>query len=154
MTASETPVIRFPLATSELSEWIPHRQPMVWVDEVSWVTSDEGECIAEVKKTAHYMSTQGLRQSTLLEWMAQSFAFVSVSQALSGFVPMEEMPEKAYLVAVRGLKFPATLPKSGEKVKIWVGKPRCLGPLSLFEAKISNSAGVVVTQAQLKVYVE
>jgi len=66
---------RLPVSTQDLLRYIPHRPPMVWVDTVVDFGKDHGEVLVKVRKDAHYMSPEGLRASSLLEFIAQAYGF-------------------------------------------------------------------------------
>ena len=97
--------MRFPVPVQELEKRVPHRPPMVWVDEVVAVTPTHGECSVKLNKTALYMSSEGLRQSSMIEWLAQSFAYVRATQHLCGLLPPVAKPNRVFLVGVRDAKY-------------------------------------------------
>jgi hypothetical protein len=154
LTHPKKVLLEFPLPVSKLGDWLPHRPPMVWVDEVVEITAETGVCAVTIQEKAGYYGESGVRETAPIEWMAQSYGFIKTAQALSGFIPLTDSPNKAYLVAVKGLSFEGALPRAGERATIHIGQTRQVGPLSLFEGIIKNQAQHVVCRAQVKVYAE
>ncbi|NJL25529.1 MAG: hypothetical protein HC902_10395 [Calothrix sp. SM1_5_4] len=64
------------ILATDIMSYIPHRPPMVWIDEVTDYSASGGECLVRVKQNALYMGPQGLRASSCLELMAQAYAFL------------------------------------------------------------------------------
>jgi hypothetical protein len=71
---------------------------MVWIDEVQSALENEGVCTVSLTKTGMQCSSRGLRQSTLVEWLAQGAGF-----AQAAF--LEQSAKNAYLAAVNSLEY-------------------------------------------------
>jgi predicted hotdog family 3-hydroxylacyl-ACP dehydratase len=93
-----------PIPVSTFEDAIPHRPPMVWIDNVLWADDKEGECEVLINKKAHYCNEKVIRQSSLIEWMAQSFGFC---RALHWHqTGVGTTLKKAYLAAFQDFTFP------------------------------------------------
>ena len=154
---------RYPIPVEELQAWVPHRPPMVWVNEVLWATADEGECRVRLDAKAHYFSESGLRLSTLIEWVAQAYGYVQASRALirnSAGGGNTHRPSKAYLVGLRDTEFfagPTQIRhqlQPGEEASVIVRRVRELGPVSLVDGEVRRPTGERLLKASLKLYAE
>jgi predicted hotdog family 3-hydroxylacyl-ACP dehydratase len=151
--------LAFPVATSGLGEYLPHRPPAVWVDEVRSVAPNEGVCRVYLRTSAHYADARGrIRESSYVEWIAQAYGFVAACQVLSGIAPEEKRPEKTFLVQIRDLKLSeepaATLISEGDWIDVHVKRTHRLGPLALIEGEVRSSKEVVLARVKLKLYAE
>lgn len=88
----------FPISSQDLQASLPHRAPMVWIDFVDRANQNEGLCRAILKKTGPQCSPNGLRQSSLIEWLAQGAGFTFAALAHSS-------PQTAYLVSVSKFEY-------------------------------------------------
>ena len=96
----------FPLHVRELEEWIPHRQPMVWIDEVLSADGVQGECLVRLRADALYMGPGGvIRPSSMIEWIAQGYAFVRAAQTKLHLISADIKPKRAFLVAITNARF-------------------------------------------------
>lgn len=149
----------FPIDVRELEEWIPHRPPMLWISEVSWADATSGECVARIEPEGHALGKDGImRSSSMIEWIAQSYAFVRAAQALTGAGPAHAKPKRVFLVAINDARFeyldrPGLL--DGENsFRVRVKTDRELGPLSLVEGKVLSRSGELLASAKLKLFAE
>ena len=134
---------------NELADYLPHRPPAIWIDEVT-----EEASYVVLKKSAPYYSNGVLRPSSLIEFIAQSFGYQSALKILdSGVKPTAA--SKAFLVAVTKctLKDTATL-KVGERLKITIGDTKVIGPITVISATVTDSNGTEYANASLKVFAE
>src|SRR5688572_7896973 len=101
------PLLKLPISTKDLAKWIPHRDPMVWIDEVVTVEPAFAICRVGVDKNRAFCDQSGLRPSAYIEWMAQAYAF---SEAARKILEVGEGQvaalNKAYLVAITKAEFP------------------------------------------------
>lgn len=145
----------FPIPVSRLAEIVPHRPPMVWVDEVSWVNATEGECRVRLDPGALYRGRRGLRSTSIIEWIAQSYAYVRAAQAISGTPGAPTAPPQVvYLAAVRDAKLGALVGKQPVEIRVLVRSNRSFGPLALVEGQVMDGCGNLLGSASLKVYAE
>ena len=144
------------MPVSRLQQWLPHRGPAIWVDQVNWVTENEGECQLTLRPEGHYLSTGGLRQTSLIEWIAQSYGFVRTCQMISqGPQGREKKPEKAYLVAIRDVEWAESVPQSNSMtLRIHVRKTHQVGPIALVEGHVYGPEKTLLAKAQLRLYAE
>ncbi|MEQ1878164.1 MAG: hypothetical protein ABL958_16090, partial [Bdellovibrionia bacterium] len=99
---SETAVreFKYPVAVAQVQECLPHRDSAIWVDEITWALADQGECRIIFKDGANYTDSGFIRDTSFIEWMAQSFGYVSACQVLSGLAGGKQKAQKAYLVGI------------------------------------------------------
>jgi hypothetical protein len=166
--ASAADVLQFPIPVSRLARWLPHEGSAIWVDEVSWVTASdaatEGECLVRVRNRANYRGPRGVRQSSAIEWMAQSYGYACAARALARAfaagesTPEEPRPTRVFLVAIRGAEWPggARLERlsEGDQVRIHVRESTRIGPITLVEAQACATDGECLARAQLRLFAE
>ncbi len=140
-----------------LLEWMPHCPPLLWIDNVLSVTELKGSCSVTLDADAHYMSSNGLRSSSMFEFVAQCFGFVRAAQYLSGASPTKSVPPKnVFLVAVSNAKYSTDTPwpSAGDTIHIHVQGIREFGPLTLFEGEVTTPDGLPLFCTQMKVFAE
>src|SRR5687768_16243919 len=103
-------MIEFPVPVAKLSGFLPHRPPMVWVEEVVEVDETGGLCGLSLEASAPYLTDGKIRRSSYIEWMAQSFAFVEACRK-----PNDRL-ETAFLVGIRDLEVKDADPKPGTEL--------------------------------------
>lgn len=136
---------------SNLSESLPHRDHMVWIDYVMEAHEDGGVCLVTVDPQKHYFSDSGVRQSAFIEWMAQGYGFVCAEYYAK--LDVKQTLEKAFLVGVEKMNFSGKMPVAGEEILISVKKIRMVGPISYVEGKISSrKTGMVYTESVIKLF--
>ena len=157
------PCLRAPIATTELATWLPHRVPMMWIDEVSSFDEKGGEARVLLKQNGYYMDSRGLRPSSVIELIAQTFGFVSVCQGLAAQAKVSEaVPpalKKAFLAAVRDVDLRALeagpAVEAGTRLVIRVGNIKQFGPIHSFDGWVSSeSPSRELARANLKVFSE
>ena len=108
---------------------------MVCIDQVDEVFEQGGSASVELKPDANYMSPDGLRPSSLVEFCAQAYGFVRAAWEHQQQMAPPKLNE-AFLAAVNKIQWGAgTLPKSGT-LNISVKTTRKMGPLSLCSAQV------------------
>lgn len=144
------------IKVSELSEWTPHRPPMVWMDEVISVTAIDGECRALLKKEGLYMTSGVLRLSSLIEFVAQAYAYVRCVQAQQGLGSKSEKPKRAYLVGTGPTDF---FVKEGDsriacdqELRFHVSEIREILPFVMFTGKVLTPDGFVIMSTKIKLF--
>ena len=71
----------FPLRTEELTGFLPHRNPMVWVDRIMHVSAQQGS--TEVTLNHRLMLDRGrVHVGALVEFLAQSYGFIMAVEAM------------------------------------------------------------------------
>lgn len=146
-----------PVSTKVLEEWLPHRPPMVWVDHVTRVTATDGECSVKLRNDALYMGSEGVRPSSMIEWLAQGFGYLRALQHLYGLLPMSALPSRVFLVGIKDAQYPVALHeldlKEGDELGIHVGNIKTLGPITLFDGSIFSRASKIF-EAKIRVFSE
>lgn len=143
------------ISTSELVSWIPHRPPMVWIDEVLSYGPEGGECVLILKDDGHYMTNGKLRASSLVEFIAQTHAFVEVCNIVKADAQAAPLTE-AFLVSITDAifedldQYPEIL--SDKKLFIQTGPARKLGAITVFSGSVRTSANNQICTANIKVY--
>lgn len=134
-----------------LSDYLPHRDQMVWIDYVLSASEEGGECLVVCDKTKHYFSDSGVRQSAFIEWMAQGYGFVCAQYAVQ--ISKQQTLEKAFLVGVDKMTFVDKAIRSGDQIIVSVKKQRMIGPISYVEGKVySKKSGDVFAEAIIKLF--
>lgn len=149
-------LLTFPIPVSALSQWVPHRLPMVWINEVTSASAEGGECLIKLDAQAHYIGSKGIRSSSLVEWMAQGYAYVRAVQSVHGLLAAMAAPKRAYLVSIQNVQFLADLSslESGRSLTVRVGGYRDIGPITMFEGSVIDETGRKLATARLKVFAE
>jgi predicted hotdog family 3-hydroxylacyl-ACP dehydratase len=151
--------LTFPVSTSSLEKWIPHRPPMVWVDQVLSLTEEGGTARVNLdQKDSHFFGEKGLRESSFVEFLAQAYAFTRVCQSLlsaeRGSETTDKPLAKAFLVGIRDLEIlPGNLPSSGYLI-VRVRTVKELSGVIVFGGSVETSAGLRLASGTLKVYSE
>lgn len=155
------PSLDLPIPTLRLAEWLPHRPPMVWVDEVMAFDQKSGEARVRLAEGAHYMDEKGLRPASLIELIAQSFGYVHVCQKLEQAKAGKLSPPvtKAFLCGVRDARFAESLqnspPRAGRTLIIRVGNIKTFGPIQSIDGQVHDAdSGEELASANLKVFSE
>jgi predicted hotdog family 3-hydroxylacyl-ACP dehydratase len=135
----------------DLADYVPHRPPMLWIDEVLEVSEDglSGKCALTVKEDALHQQS-GVKKFAPLEWIAQAYAFIS-AHSMKG---RGEKPRAAemFLAAMTDVRLTDRERKTGERFEILVRRTHSVGPFSLLEGQVFDATGESIAQAQLKVY--
>ncbi len=150
--------MKTPRPVSDFENFLPHRAPFIWVDEILEVTPEGGECRVKLASTGLYMDEHCLRQSSLIEFMAQSFGYLRAAQLRAidlsaGPNPGISAPARAYLVGVQDALFSLTRPiLAGESLTIKVSGIRQFGALTSFRGSVFASSGETLISANLKIF--
>lgn len=124
----------------DIQRYVPHRPPMVWVDEVTAFAKTEGECLIHVRQDAYYMSTKGLRASACLELIAQAYGFISTCYITRILNPSAPPMERAMLVSFKDAWFAPseTLARvqSGDVLRVPIDGVRAVGPITAFHGAV------------------
>jgi predicted hotdog family 3-hydroxylacyl-ACP dehydratase len=146
-------MLKFPVPVADIFEFMPHRPPMVWIDEILSVNETGGVCLVRVKDGA-YMSAEGIRPTSYIEFMAQSFGYVSACQ-LKVYPNSRPKPTQVFLCGIRDLEINNDKKISeGEQLRIEVKRTHEMGPLILFEGKVFSSDGTTMAKGQIKLFAQ
>lgn len=129
---------------------------MVWIDEVIAVDTEGGECQVRLKRDALYMSTDGVRQSAMIEWLAQSLGYIRAVQNLCGLIEQGKPPSRTLLVSVRNGIYHTPCDMLGldkeEVLSLKVQNIKMISPLLFSEGTVSTRAGVLLFSARITGY--
>lgn len=136
--------------------FVPHRPPMVWVDEIMTFEATSGECRVTMRDGAHFMSPDGLRSSSCLEFIAQAYGYCSVAYSRQKD-PNSPPLKKAFLASFKDVIFAdgdrIRQVKAGDHLLAKFSGVRQIGPITMFNG-VAIHDGTVICQAQLKVFCE
>lgn len=96
-------MLSLPLKTQHLEDLLPHRPPMVWVSEVLSFSDTGGTCRAIWPNSQVFNSDPEFQQTVMIEWMAQSFAFLTAYKIASADSTHKTF-SKAFLVGLNDLQ--------------------------------------------------
>lgn len=146
------------ISVQDIWEFVPHRPPMVWVDKVTAYRSTGGETSVRLKIDGQYMNERGtLRQSSYLEFMAQSYAFTKVCHREFSGDPINQSPKRAFLASFNEAVFAERSVidsvKPGDELQIEVAGVRAMGPIILFKGKVKRGAELLC-EGRIKIFSE
>jgi len=143
------------IAAPEIQKYIPHRPPMVWIDWVTAYGPSAGECIVDIKEDALYMSPDGLRQSSLIEFIAQTYGFVWICHVTRNLDPTSKGMSVAMLAAFKDVKFapPSVLRKvkAGDSLVCKISGIRNMGPITGFRGQVLLGE-TILAEAQMRTF--
>lgn len=141
----------FPIQIDKLIEALPHRGPMVWVDQVLKAGPEGGETLIILDPDKHYFDNKQIRQSSYIEWMAQSYGYVQAAYgAQTGEVPSPD--RRVFLVGLRQITFYPIDFKGIERLKICVQRTRQIGPVSFIQGKVLTLGKEIICEGELKLF--
>jgi predicted hotdog family 3-hydroxylacyl-ACP dehydratase len=126
-----------PMEVKSFEGWLPHRKPMVWVSSVLWSSETSGECTVNLKDFPLACSYGQLRQSSMIEILAQSFGYVMAhyhcnsKSHLTGF-------KTTFVVGYRSMKFSSHQVNDEEILKIKVSKEREISPITFIKGTLTS----------------
>lgn len=139
----------------DIQKYIPHRPPMVWIDYVTAYGATEGAATIEIKGDALYMSPEGLRPSSLIEMIAQTYGFVWICHVTRNLDPTSKGMSVAMLAAFKDVKFapPSALAKikHGDVLNCKVSNLKRKGPVTMFQGHIWHG-DVLLAEADMRTY--
>lgn len=141
----------------EVEKYLPHRPPMVWIDEVLSFSEKEGECRLRLKADGHYMDHETLRPTACLEFIAQAYGFISVCHHIHILDPQSKPLSKAFLASIKEAVLPTEnilrQLKADDVLSITIDGVRQMGPIVLFDGRV-KCGDQLVCEAQMKVFKE
>lgn len=136
---------------SELKGYLPHYGNMEWIDEVHEFDDVRGVCLVYINATRLYCSNNMLRQSSCIEFIAQSFGFVTAAN-IKKKTGLVTPVDSAFLVGITKAKFCSTLVKANEIVLIETIKEREIGQIAFVKGIVRTKSGEIICEATLKLY--
>jgi hypothetical protein len=125
----------------------------VWVDEVLHVDATSGTCCAYYSEEATYASKGSLLPSTYLEWMAQSYGYISAAQHRLELINNQGDLKDAFLAAIKNfeiLSLPSAI-QEGDRFEIKMRATHSVGPVTLVDGKVEKN-GKLMASASLKLF--
>lgn len=144
--------MQFPLSVDKLMEYLPHRPPMIWIDQVLEVTPTSGRAQLTLKKDGLYFKEGRVIPTAPIEWVAQAAGYCAAARAL-GSVGAPKL-SMALLVGIRDAQFAnldSLLP--GSVITVQVDIIRELPPLALIRGRVMKDSQEVC-QLVLKLFAE
>ena len=147
-----------PAPTNLFYDVMPHRPPMVWVDEV--LSSARGEnglsgvCLVRLEGDRPYRGEGGkIRASSVLEWIAQSYGYVKAHEAKdsSSYIAMT----RAFLAGISQCEVNIAGIEKEEELLVEVADVRDLAPAYLIKGRvIGRLSQHCYGSAQLKLFAD
>ncbi len=145
--------MKYPVPVELLGAALPHRHPMVWVDEVLSAAVDGGICAVDLAPERLFAAGEAhCLTFAPIEWMAQTYGYARACHALMGKAPLAPL-KKAYLVGVGQLECFRPVPSRG-RLLVEVRTTREMAPLSIVRGSVKDDGGEIFAEATLKLYFE
>lgn len=148
--------ISFPARVEQFADCVPHRPPMVWIDEVLSATSEGGECRVLTNPNALYFKNGRIEPLSCIEWIAQCFAFVRSALLIEAGLRDTHKAAEAFLVGIRNADLlidPDDAEfQTAKELRVHVSRFREFGPIIMVDGEVRLLSGRVVMQANLRVY--
>lgn len=136
---------QFPVSVGELRTYLPHRPPMVWVDEVLSTARGEnglaGTVKIELRRDRSFFDAAGsLRPSAVVEWIAQGYGFAKACRrredgfGLAGF-------GRAFLVAISNCDVDLSGIEGQPAVLVHVSEVREMHPAYIVDGRVTSLDG-------------
>jgi predicted hotdog family 3-hydroxylacyl-ACP dehydratase len=139
---------------NNLTAALPHRAPMIWIDEVLSGSHEGGVCRVRPQRQALYRDADGsFLKYAGLEWIAQAFGY---SRALHEAETNPELTtaKNAFLVGIRTTLM-RPVPSDEESLLIETKLFKELPPLALVDGIVrSELTGEEYVRVQLKLFFE
>jgi len=148
--------VQLPITAEALQLFLPHRPPMVWIDRVIAVHGQGATCEVILKADGPQCAAHGLRQSSVIEWIAQAVGF---SQAAIFKQPVQ----RTYLAAANLQyseqavwdEFQSALKTTQrQNLNVTFQLIKTLGELSLITAQVLTQTGLVLATGTVKVWAQ
>lgn len=138
---------QFPVPVGDLRAYLPHRPPMIWVDEVLETHQGErglrGTCRVQINRDRGFMAADGnVRPSAVIEWIAQGYGFVKAAHrrqegyGLAGF-------GRAFLVAISNCDVNLQGLQGMQAVLVHVEEVREMHPAYIVDGKVTSLDGKI-----------
>jgi predicted hotdog family 3-hydroxylacyl-ACP dehydratase len=130
-----------------ITDLLPHRAPMLWIDEVVAHHGDDISCRLTVRPDHVFVSDGEVEPVVAIEWMAQTVG------ALVGLYDRKQSlaPRPGYLIAIPEAEFFVPRFRVGDALDLFARRAWGDETLASFEARV-ELAGKPAARAQLSVY--
>jgi predicted hotdog family 3-hydroxylacyl-ACP dehydratase len=129
-----------------IEELLPHRPPMLWIDEVTWHEGDAIRCSLRIRDQV-FVADGEVEPVVSIEWMAQTVG------ALVGLYDrrVQLAPRPGYLIAIPEAEFAVERFLVGDVLELHARRTWGDETLASFEARVERE-GTLAARAQLSVY--
>jgi predicted hotdog family 3-hydroxylacyl-ACP dehydratase len=129
-----------------IEELLPHRPPMLWIDEVRWQQGDAIRCALRIRDQV-FVSHGEVDPVVSIEWMAQTVG------ALVGLYDRgaRQVPRPGFLIAIPEAEFAVDRFVVGDVLDVHARRAWGDETLASFEARVERD-GLLAARAQLSVY--
>ncbi len=156
--SEDSHVFQSVVPTSELHAYLPHRPPMIWVDEViSYANAGKGPhgiCRVDIGRDRGFRGGDGkIRTSAIVEWIAQGYGYVkAANRRAEGFGTAGF--GRAFLVGITDCDVDlSSLSEADQAVHVHVRELRDMHPAYVVEGKVTSVDGARhFGQARIKVF--
>lgn len=140
-----------PVPIPTIQEALPHRPPMIWLDEVVEAGGDGGVCAVTLTTDRLFAGVDGhALDFAAVEWMAEAYGYSRAVHARAGGKGPGGL-KRAFLVGVGQLDLPLRLPLD-RRILVEVRTSREMPPLVLVRGQVRDEQGRVYADGQLKLY--
>lgn len=130
-----------------IEQLLPHRPPMLWLDEVVDHEGDEVRCRLTVRESHVFVEDGAVEPIVSIEWMAQTVG------TLVGLYDRKRSlaPRPGYLIAIPEAEFFVERFRVGDVLELWARRTWGDETLASFESQVVRE-GARAARAQLSVY--
>lgn len=141
-----------PIDTKELTNYLPHRPPMVWIDRVLEYSQDSGVCEVIPKSNSLYIDNNKIMETSALEWMAQSYGFIKDAFLIDqdNVLP----PKKTLFGGVNNAEFFEPLSLDVKSYLVYIHNIKIRGPLNTCTSEIKDKNGKLYCRASIKIFAQ
>lgn len=145
-------MIKFPIDTKDLYQFLPHRPPMVWVKSVLSQENEKGECLIELSKGSLFLDNNGqVKRSSYIEFMAQSIGYIISAKMLQK--NKKQGSSKTFMALVSKVSYPENCPNYEEKLICKAERVRVSGEISFIEASVHTfDRSKILAKASLRLF--
>jgi len=134
-------------------ELIPHRNEMLWIDEVLSSEAEGGRCQSTITSKKHYISNGQVRISAYIELQSQAFCLSMGTYFLNNKI--NKIIKNPMLVGVDELLVNENAIVIGDEVIIEVKLNRKIDNIYFVQGKIKNNrSGIVYCEAGIRLYAQ
>lgn len=134
------------MALPPLEALVPHRAPMMLLDEVTHFEGPAVTCVVTVREGAMFVREGAVPAAVFLEYMAQAAA------AHAGLSAQGERPRKGYLLGAREMKLHVDGAPVGARLTVRATLDWDDGVTALYLAEVEDEDGRALASAQLNVH--
>jgi hypothetical protein len=131
---------------------LPHKGGAVWIDHVSEFKKGQGVGTVTLKAHGRYFSDGKIRESSCIEWIAQTYGFSVLANDILGIEPAYR-GRVTFIAEVKNAQFDFadSTHNVGDSIRIETTCTHDFGPLKVVQGKVFNSKKLLA-QVGLKLY--